>query len=247
MHEKHFLLIIAVVAIGIFALPSTLSLFAGQHVWYDLTPDGNDVPCEKCHADIKDELISSGVHEDINCDGCHRSDQGVGGYAEGLGSGSEPGKGAHAASTEDCMVCHGAHNFTHYYLDPSTCGQCHVGPLKAAPAGGFNLTDDPADTGSHAAHRKFIEEAIRNTTLVGSNEACIACHTHVPVKIKWTHRTGIEVNVTVDYDSYPPSHFNVSDFAANGTAEATVWGNTTGAGSTSSWSEWPGNVDGIYS
>jgi len=27
---------IAVIAIGIFALPSTVSLFSGQHSWYDL-------------------------------------------------------------------------------------------------------------------------------------------------------------------------------------------------------------------
>lgn len=248
MREKQLLLISAALAIGIFALPSTMSLFAGQHVWYDLSPEGNDVPCEKCHADIKDELGLSGAHENISCEGCHRTDQGVGGYAEGYGAGAEPGKGAHAASTEDCMVCHGAHNFTHYYLDPYTCGQCHqTEPVIAPPAGGFNLTDDSDDTGSQAAHLKFVEEAIRNNTLVGSNEACVACHTHVAVKINWAHRTSLEFNVTVGYDLYPPAHFNVSDFTTNGTAEATVWGNTTGAGNTSYWNEWPGNVDDIYS
>ena len=153
------------------------------------------------------------------------------------------------------MLCHDGRripdtNFTHYNLDndPSVCSQCHIGPvILAAPAGGFNLTNNPEDTGSHAAHLKFVEEAIHDNTLVGSNEACVACHTHTAVKINWTHRTSIEVNVTVDYDLYPPTHFNVSDFTANGTAEATVWGNTTGAGSTSYWNEWPGNVDDIYS
>jgi len=55
------LMAIAVVAIGIFALPSTVSLFNGQHSWYDLTDysEGHTtVPCEKCHADIADEMDS---------------------------------------------------------------------------------------------------------------------------------------------------------------------------------------------
>lgn len=241
MLGKHSLLFFAVLAIGIFVLPNTISLFAGQHVWYDLTPDGNNVPCEKCHADIMDELISSGVHENLSCGGCHRTDTGVDGYADGSGTGAEPGKGAHAASTEECMLCHDGRklpntNFTHYYLDPSTCSQCHIGPIiLAAAAGGFNITNDPDDTGSHAAHLKFVEDAINETTLVGSNEACVACHTHTAVKLNWTHRTSIEVNTTVDYDLYPPTHFNVSDFTASGTANVTVYGNGSGSGSTSGW------------
>jgi len=50
--NKIALLAIAIVAIGIFTLPSTVSLFSGQHSWYDLSGGGNQVPCEKCHADI---------------------------------------------------------------------------------------------------------------------------------------------------------------------------------------------------
>jgi hypothetical protein len=255
MHGKHSLLIIAALAIGIFALPSTMSLFAGQHVWYDLTPEGNNVPCEKCHADVKDELISSGVHEDISCDGCHRTDQGVGGYAEGSGTGSDPGKGAHAASTEECMVCHGAHNFTHDYLDrtydTSTCSQCHRGEIiLAAAAGGFNITNNPDDTGSNAAHLKFVEDAINETTLKGANEACLACHTMIGVKINWTHARSLEFDVDIGEPLITPigvHNWSMSNWATNGSASATVWGNTTGAGSTSYWDEWPGKVDNIYS
>jgi len=46
---------IAVVAVGLFALPSTVSLFSGQHRWYNISGTGNEIPCIKCHADIYDE------------------------------------------------------------------------------------------------------------------------------------------------------------------------------------------------
>ena len=48
----------AVIATGLFALPGTVAMFGGQHDWYDLNPDGNDVSCEKCHADIYAEMNS---------------------------------------------------------------------------------------------------------------------------------------------------------------------------------------------
>jgi len=66
--NKVALMVIAVVAIGIFALPSTVSLFSGQHTWYNLNDTGSQVPCEKCHADIDDEMISTdnGVHRNLS-------------------------------------------------------------------------------------------------------------------------------------------------------------------------------------
>jgi len=54
--NKIVLILIAVVAMGIFALPSTVSLFSGQHTWYDISGIPNDVPCEKCHAEIAGEM-----------------------------------------------------------------------------------------------------------------------------------------------------------------------------------------------
>ncbi|VUT27947.1 MAG: putative multiheme cytochrome c [Candidatus Syntrophoarchaeum sp. GoM_oil] len=108
---------VAVLAIGIFALPNTAALFSGQHSWYDLGAGGNDVPCEKCHGDIADEMNSmpAGVgapHRTYPCAHCHRisgfgENDGNGmTYASGNGNGSTPGKEAHAASTVECMDCH---------------------------------------------------------------------------------------------------------------------------------------------
>ena len=105
--KKIVLLSLAVVASGIFTLPATVSLFAGQHVWYDLSPDENDVQCEKCHADVAAEMSCTGPHASMECWYCHKTANLTGfTYASGDGTGSTPGKEAHAASTVECMACH---------------------------------------------------------------------------------------------------------------------------------------------
>ena len=105
------LLAIAVIAIGIFALPSTVSLFSGQHTWYGLEDEGSQVPCMKCHGDIEEEMVSgdNGVHKNLSsptCD-CHRvSGTGV---ADGDDIGGRkfiPGTTSHATETIAYMLCH---------------------------------------------------------------------------------------------------------------------------------------------
>lgn len=122
------LMAVAVIALGIFALPSTVSLFSGQHSWYELGAYGSQVPCEKCHSDIADEMASTGAHKDFPCENCHRTDADVGSYAGDIVG---AGTGAHAASVEDCMICHdylaqGNLNYTHAYIDVDvSCAACH--------------------------------------------------------------------------------------------------------------------------
>jgi len=293
------LLAIAVVAIGTFALPSTVSLFSGQHTWYDLGAKGNDVPCEKCHADIAAEMEHVGPHtgetgyERLECEYCHRvfpiehknASFDTYTYASGDGAGAEAGKEAHAASTVPCMYCHSGNESDVYdwgrhdeesdclschaddglgpgyppsidevhgnakYFNNEDCYKCHlyknggIVTIKIPPAGGFGLTTNASDTGELAAHKTFVMNAISNTKMEDANEACIACHTHIPVKINWTHRVSLEFNATPEFE-LPPAHFNVTDWAVNGTANVTVYGNTTGFGATNS-TYWPGkNPDG---
>ncbi|MDY6965991.1 MAG: hypothetical protein SVM80_08500 [Halobacteriota archaeon] len=202
--------ILAIISAIIIAMPGTVSIFGGQHQWYDLKPAGNQVPCQKCHADIAEELASSGSHADIGCDGCHRTDLRVGHYAaEGYGD-LDPGQGAHAASTEECMICHDGKtfatgtNFTHENLNCST-SPCHGTPWMPPPAGGFGLTvSAPSpDTGEKAAHLAFVSSANESSGLMESeNEACIACHTNASVGITYTipHRYEIELNRSCDWE-----------------------------------------------
>ena len=252
---------VAILAVGIFALPNTMSLFAGQHVWYDIGDSGNQIPCKKCHADVYEEYTLTGVHGTLSngtasnspgdkpdeaCGACHRVDLSEINYTfgSGDGTGSTPGEEAHAAAVISCMVCHQINNSGGY-----------------PAAGGFNLSSFDVSTpfqytnatnpGTNAAHNAFIAQAIADDTLQDSNEACIACHTMIGVKLNWTHARSLEFDVGVGDTQTTPTgvhNWTMSNWDVNGTASATVWGNTTGAGNTSYGAiDWPGNVDGIYS
>jgi hypothetical protein len=258
------LLSIAVVAIGIFALPSTMSLFAGQHVWYDLAVGGNDVPCEKCHADVAAEMDSQlGPHMGqtgygrFECGYCHRLSE-IYTYASGYGSGSTPGIDAHAASTIPCMHCHSGNTSHGEAWTNEDCYRCHLADgdfIADIDAGGFGLSEvddlwSPVDTGNKSAHLKFVLDAIEDDTMAGANEACIACHTMIGVKINWTHARSLEFDIGIGglmTTETGVHNWTMTNWSVNGTANVTVWGNTSGAGSTSSWDEWPGNVNDIYS
>ena len=271
------LLTMAVVVIGIFALPSTMSLFAGQHVWYDLSAGINEVPCEKCHADVAEEMQSeaNGAHRNLTCAMCHRTcfnntynpitghyEPGSSKtYASGESSGSTPGKEAHAAAVIECMDCHGINDagsgypdhtdYPEYDTSYDNCDKCHWDTVLdfEISAGGFGLDVEDGDTGENAAHKKFVLDAIDDDTMSGANEACIACHTMIAVKLNWTHARSLEFDVGLDSPVTTETgvhNWTMSEWSVNGTANATVWGNTTGNGSTSYHSDWPGNVDGIY-
>ena len=92
MNSKFTLALIALVGVGVFALPSTMALFAGQHSFYNIDSTGNQVPCLKCHGDVKSELSSNsitdvvgkpdsaGPHANFKCEYCHRAEPG---YASG--------------------------------------------------------------------------------------------------------------------------------------------------------------------
>ncbi|AKG92146.1 Cytochrome c7 [Geoglobus ahangari] len=189
---KIFLIIIGVFAVGLIALPSTISLFAGQHYWYDVNPGGNQIPCEKCHADVLEELSRGIYHikqkgdpysaDGQDCTFCHRVNSSIT-YAKGDGAGTWVGKEAHAATNIQCLYCHA----------PSLYG--------APRAGGFGLTNDSTDTGALAAHREFVLEARGITLLLGENEACIACHTQIELNYNYTTVRSMGVTIEESYAS----------------------------------------------
>lgn len=92
---KFVLLLLAIMAIGVLVLPSTVTLFAGQHTWYDK----GALPCEKCHADVADEFQSSANHHPGDCVMCHQ--------VEPLYPGDvSAAEGKHAATVVPCDYCH---------------------------------------------------------------------------------------------------------------------------------------------
>ncbi|MFP3945790.1 MAG: hypothetical protein ACLFVI_02700, partial [Archaeoglobaceae archaeon] len=95
---------IAVLAIHVLVLPSTVTLFAGQHVWYQKEA----IPCQKCHADVAEEFKSPLNHHPgpgesyaiwEACVFCHQ--------VEPLYPGDvNQGEGYHAAALVPCDYCH---------------------------------------------------------------------------------------------------------------------------------------------
>ncbi|KAF5432805.1 hypothetical protein C5S36_07830 [Candidatus Methanophagaceae archaeon] len=226
------LLTVAICAIGIFALPGTVSLFSGQHSWYDLSDNAqNDVPCEKCHQDIADEMISdgNGVHLKLTCSMCHRTPFNDYIYGSGYGDGSTPGKEAHAAAVVQCMDCHdhnvskpgyGKHTYDPAYIEVGCAGPgnpCHesITPCDNLGAGGFGLTGYLDDTGERAAHMDFVNDSIDDPLMEGANEACIACHTRIGVNISWTKSTTLHFNANETHDGT----WIIDDFTAHGQNE----------------------------
>ncbi len=254
--NKLVLLAIGVIAVGIFALPSTVSLFSGQHRWYNISGTGNEIPCIKCHADIYDEYMLTGVHGTLSdggnsnswtpgnypnkaCGACHRvayENKSGWTYGSGDGTGSTAGKEAHAASTVACMACH---EFDNAYGAPAAGGfampfnnSSYTDPVSGLH---FNYTNN-TNKGGHAAHQGFIEGAINFTRMEDANEACLGCHTHIPVKITWTHARSLEFNATYNASlNLPPTHFDTSDYEANGSVEVTSYGNHSGGANTTAF------------
>ncbi|MGB3458136.1 MAG: hypothetical protein WBB08_02340 [Halobacteriota archaeon] len=184
--SKLVLVAIAIVAVGLFALPSSVSLFSGQHTWYDLkTSDDSGVLCQKCHADIEAEMVSAGngVHTTLHAPGCdcHRVN-GTGVAVSGPSTGTVPGTTSHAAETIACMLCH--ENATRTGGNYPFAGGFSI--TKITEAGGGSTIYNYTDSGTKAAHNYFIGQAIADTLMEDSNEACIACHTRVGVNITWT-------------------------------------------------------------
>lgn len=174
MNSKILLLSVAVIAVGLFAMPSTLSLFAGQHTF----DSGSQVQCQKCHQDIYDEMGGSGIfgsstaHSSLtDCSGCHKTGTITGTIPLGngtLGNYSQDvmTSGAHAAVTMECAGCH-----------------------TAVPTALQNASE---------AHGEWYTAGTTSTILKGANEACVGCHTHTNVNATWKRSTGMNLTVNED-------------------------------------------------
>ena len=227
-HNLNTILVIAIIGIGLFILPSTLSMFAGQHSWYD--PSERGIPCDKCHFLEKEELMgSSGPHSTLYGDDTSKKT-----YNSSANYNGTPGfvggsvfRGGSDAN-DRCYGCHqvGANfsassplnttnttwaerNDTVHAAVVIYCADCH------------SWVDDALDE-SLSAHKEFYSNfnSTNSGLLKGGNSACIGCHTSVRVNISWTRNTSI--TFTADKSS---GDWAVSGMDATGTAT-----NFTGSG-----------------
>lgn len=191
MNSRILLLSVAVITVGLFAMPSTLSLFAGQHTF---DKAGNTTICAKCHSDVLTEIQFGNYHKSLipagaggnECKGCHtsatvagnlipRGNQSGNGTATSVGlyiangsfaygNGTNISVGSvHAAVTVECKACHYAVDFT------------------------------------NDAHKDFADNTTAEPWLKGANEACIGCHTKVAVNMTWIRYSGY--NYTFDFQT----------------------------------------------
>ena len=172
MNEKVILLMISVVAVGMFALPSTLALYTGSHQFVN----GSNVNCEKCHTssmdDIKAELESGSAHKTMGCKACH------GGANVDLEPDTADG---HAASMNvDCIGCHItlSNDTTHSPASLDDCIACHGLPVESRDAVQRQL-----NLATAAHHELTFNASADNQDIDDRDQACIACHTNVPVNI----------------------------------------------------------------
>ncbi len=85
MNIKTTMVLIALIGVGLFALPQTTALFAGQHSFTNIDATGNQIECIKCHGDVQSELGASaslktgtaGPHATFKCEYCHRIEAGA--------------------------------------------------------------------------------------------------------------------------------------------------------------------------
>ena len=222
MNSKVLMLSVAVIAVGLFALPSTLSMFAGQHSWYD-PKDSGGIPCAKCHFLEKDELAGSGGPHDPGYDGLVNLSMDY-----GEDPGNEGGSTFWGGDTVDdrCYGCHqrAGSNSSHPFLNGSWDIQRNE---KHAAIAVWCIDCHPwvetELTHPQAAHRWFYEDL--NATgaeptelgLQKPNRACLGCHTHVGVNITWERNEFVSYNVDCNESGYNV-HWNTSDTLGRNTS-----------------------------
>ena len=164
---------------GIVALPYAVSLLTGQHTWYDLGGNGSDVPCEKCHADVAEEMgVLTGPHTGetgfgrMKCEYCHRfppvqhRNTTFESYTYASVSSSDviSGKESHAASTVPCMYCHSGDKYGVRHTNYATggCwGLCHHADSPPPHEGRYTDDEDcrRCHANAHTGHVYYIPPA----------------------------------------------------------------------------------------
>jgi hypothetical protein len=201
------LLTFAVIAIGLFVLPNTMSMFVGQHRWYSVrTASGQYAMCERCHfAEVGEWQANTGAHAayrayyptDPGCF-CHQINEtrlqswintsGIADYGyeffneTGTVNGSNPA--TFKAGWRNTTTPHAATTIF--------CVDCHL-----------NATAQLTNT--NEAHKAFFVQASNDTLnpAATNNTPCMACHTMVGLNVTMSRlHGGLIINAThgADYN-----------------------------------------------
>ena len=182
MDGKSILLMIAVIAVGMFVLPSTLALYSGSHDFLG----AEEVECERCHAgaagdQIAATLANGSAHALLTCKDCH---YGIGGTVGGRFAVDVEGNHTRVPNAVNNDVTGHAAGIT------VNCVDCHsyntTGSLNTKDADGttnyVNVSYELSQT--TAAHRMLkVNTTGSNGGLQDEDAVCIACHSRVTVSI----------------------------------------------------------------
>ena len=175
MDGKGILLIMSVVAVGMFVLPSSLALYTGSHDFYG----AEEVDCGKCHSGAAGDQIAASImngsaHLTLTCKDCHYGDGGtVGGrFAVDVEGNKTAGYDvtAHAAGvTVNCIDCH---SYPYPTSTKDTVGATDY----------VNVSYELGLVG--AAHKMLtVNTTADNGGLKDNDAACIACHSRAVVSL----------------------------------------------------------------
>jgi hypothetical protein len=208
MDKKSILILgFAIVAIGLFIIPSTMSMFLGQHRWYSVTTASNQYEmCQRCHfAEVGEWQANTGAHSsyktimtDAGADPgcfCHQvnvtalEDFGINrteidNYAFEIFN--ETGE-LNTSLKEDWNTSWRSTDTPHAAITIE-CISCHT-----------NATSQLDN--ENEAHKPFFEQS-RNSSVGSNNTACMACHTMIGLNITMERIAGglfINANHTEDY------------------------------------------------
>ena len=179
MDGKGILLIISVVAVGMFVLPSSLALYTGSHDFYG----AEEVDCGKCHSGAAGDQIAASIqngsaHLTLTCKDCHYGVSGtVGGRFAVDVVGNDSGEAgasvtAHAAGvTVNCIDCHS-------YPDDYGVSTKDADGLNYS----VNVSYELQLPG--AAHKMVtVNTSADNGGLKDDDATCIACHSRAVVSL----------------------------------------------------------------
>lgn len=162
---KLSLIMVAVVALGIFALPSVMSVGTGQHTFVN----GSQLNCNKCHANAND-----GVNNELKASTLTMYSGVVKGttYAQGVKIHAMDNTG----TVGQCKDCHEAASVR---TSPDDAGD-HTN-IKLRPNCTGCHTNVDAELTAGAGHTGTTDAHARLNSVAAGNAGCMGCHTAVYV------------------------------------------------------------------
>lgn len=197
-----FILGFAIVAIGLFIIPSTMSMFMGSHRWYTVTSaSGQYDMCERCHfAEVGEWKANTGAHS---------------AYSAVMSvDGRDPGCFCHqinATALEEFGINRTAiDNFGYEIFNESGDLNTSIQDdwneswrTKSTPHAAITIECISCHTNASAqlnneneAHKPFFDQS-RNSSVGSNNTACMACHTMIGLNITMNRvEGGLFINAT---------------------------------------------------